>query len=113
MRFRSFDIGRLLLAGLLVGSLLGCSSFSAEEPALPDSTLVDVLTELHLAQVRVDLYKDTSFTALRDSILAHHGVSEARLERALHYYSERPDEYVPIYGAVQDSLEAGRQRLLE
>jgi hypothetical protein len=98
---------------LLSGSLLACSSFTPSDPPLSDSTMVEVMTELHLAKARANTYGDTLYTALRDSILRQHSVSDARFDDALRYYSERPSEYLAIHRAMEDSLEAGRQRLLE
>lgn len=112
MRSSLSPVGGVLLSMLLSGSLLACSSFNPDEPPLPDSTMVEVLTELHLAKARASTYGDTLFTAQRDSILRHYGVSDVRFDEALRYYSERPSEYLPIHRTVEDSLEAGRQRLL-
>lgn len=112
MRHVAHVISGLLLCLGLCGALTACSSFSPQEPPLADTTLIDVLTELHLAQVRVDTYEDTTFVALRDSVFSHYGVSHTQFEHALKYYSKRPSAYVAIHEAVQDSLEAGRKRLL-
>lgn len=105
-------MGVLLLGIGACTGLTACSSFSPAEPPLADSTLVTVLTELHLAQVRVDMMQDTTLTALRDSIFSHHGVPREQFEQALRYYSERPEAYVSLYGAVRDSLDQGRKRLM-
>ena len=107
------QIGGVLVSMLLSGSLLACSSFTPNDAPLPDSTMVEVMTELHLAKARSNTYGDTLYTALRDSILRRHSVSDARFDEALRYYSERPSEYLTIHRAMEDSLEAGRQRLLE
>lgn len=112
MRTPTHVVGGLLICLGLCGSLMACSSFSPQEPPLPDSTFIEVLTELHLARVRVNLYEDTTVVALRDSILSHYGVPSQQFEEALRYYSERPSAYAPIHGAVQDSLEEGRKRLM-
>ena len=113
MRNATHVIGGLLLCLGLCGALTACSSFSPEEPPLADSTFVDVLTELYLAQGRVTMYEDTTVVALRDSVFSHYGVSQTQFDQALRYYSERPSAYMTIHDAVQDSLEEGRKRLLE
>lgn len=113
---RSFHrtvVGGVLVSTLLSISLLACSSFAPDEPPLSDSTMVEVLTELHLAEARARTYGDTLFTALRDSVLLRYDVSTPRFEEALQYYSEHPSAYLAIHRAVEDSLETGRQRLLE
>lgn len=112
MRTPIHVIGGLLLCITLSSSLVACSSFSPDERPLPDSTLVDVLMEFHLAQVRTHHFGDTTFVALRDSILSHYDIPEAQLEEALRYYSRHPSAYASLHDAVRDSLEAHRQRLL-
>lgn len=104
--------GLLLCLGLC-GALTACSSFSPQEPPIADTTFIDVLTELHLAQVRADIYDDSTVVALRDSVFSHYDISQTQFERALTYYSERPSTYISIHEAVQDSLEAGRKRLMQ
>jgi hypothetical protein len=113
MRNAAYMIRGLLLCLGLCGALTACSSFSPQEPPIADTTFVDMLTELHLAQVRVDIYDDTTLVALRDSVFSHYDVSQTQFERALKYYSERPSTYISIHEAVQDSLEAGRKRLMQ
>ena len=113
MRSLPRTIGSLLLGLALSSSLFACSSFSPDEPPLPDTTMVEMLTELHLAQARARIHEDSVFVPLRDSILLHYGVSQTRFERALRYYSDHPSAYLPIQSAVEDSLEMGRRQLLE
>lgn len=113
MRSLSHTIGSVAIGVMLSTGLLACSSFSPDEPPLPDSTMVEVLTELQLAEARARTYGDVDFAVLRDSVLLHYGVSDARFESALHYYSERPSAYLPIHTAVEDSLETGRRRLMQ
>lgn len=96
-----------LLSGLLVS---GCSSFSPEEPPIPDSTFVRVLTEFHLASARAQTDQD-SLPGVRDSILARYGVDETHLQAAIDYYSERPAAYESLYDAVLDSLSAYESEL--
>lgn len=111
MRVVRQTIGMLLLCLGVSGSLAACSSFSPEEPPVADSTFIEVLTELHLAAARVEVYADTTLSVLQDSIFAHYGVPRGRFERALTYYSEHPTAYETIYRAMQDSLDAERMRL--
>lgn len=97
----------------LIGAVLlgGCSSFTAEEPPMADSTLVRVLTEFHLASAREQIQNDSSLVGLRDSILSTYGVTEAELQSAIDYYDERPGAYESLYGAVLDSLNAYQSEL--
>lgn len=102
----------VVLLGLgLIGSLGACSSFAPEEPPVADSTFIEVLAELHLATARVQIYEDTTLTALQDSIFARYEVSRDRFEQTLTYYSEHPGAYQTLYEAMQDSLDAERTRL--
>lgn len=103
-------IAQLLVMGVLCCTALACSSFSPDEPPIPDSTLIEVLTELHLAAARTEVRKDPPL-ALRDSILARYGVDEARLRAATEYYSKHPAAYESLYDAVLDSLNTHRSTL--
>lgn len=78
---------------------------------MADSTFIEVLSELHLATARVQIYEDTTLTALQDSIFAHYDVPRERFEQTLAYYSEHPAAYQTLYEAMQDSLNAEQTRL--
>lgn len=111
MRAAFRQIAIVLLGLGLMGSLGACSSFSPEEPPMADSTFIEVLTELHLAATRVQIYEDTTLTTLQDSIFAHYDVPRERFERTLAYYSKHPTTYQTLYEAMQDSLNAEQTRL--
>lgn len=98
-------IERLVLLTLLLGALPACSSFAPEEPPVPDSTLVDVLVEMHLAEARRQLHGPIP-PAMRDSILAHYGLDSTRLQATMDHYSKHPATYKQLYGMVLDSLKA-------
>ena len=97
-----------LFAAVLVAG--GCSSLTSDEAPVDDSTFVEVMIELHLASARAQLHYERP-TALRDSILARHGLDEARYEAAVSYYLERPDAYSEINEAVLDRMAAESRRL--
>ena len=96
-------IARLMLLAVLLGALPGCSSFAPEEPPVPDSTLVQVLVEMHLAEARRQLHGPIP-PAMRDSILAHYGLDSTRMNAAMNHYSKHPAMYEELYGIVLDSL---------
>jgi len=91
------------LALALCVALVGCSSFAPEEPPVPDSTLVQVLVEMHLAEARRQVHGPIP-PALRDSILMQHGLDNTRLDAAMDFYSARPVAYEALYDIVLDSL---------
>ncbi|RMH51869.1 MAG: DUF4296 domain-containing protein [Bacteroidetes bacterium] len=96
----------LPLGGVLALVLLtagACSVVTEPDPPVADSTLVAVLADLHLADVRASLVHDVP-PGTRDSVLAHHGLTPAEFEAALRYYVERPDAYLELYNRVLDHL---------
>lgn len=99
-------VGVFLLGTLF---LSGCSSFSSEGPALPDSTFTRVLVETHLMTARSRL--ETAFPpALPDSILQRYDVDRNEVDATLRHYSEHPGEFASLYNSVIDTLNAIRQR---
>lgn len=102
----------LLGTGLLVGlgataaSLVGCGS-ETDTNTIADSTMVDLLVELHLANAGIEL-TDRPLPVPRDSILRSYGIDSAAYSEAISYYARHPDEYSRIYGRVLDRLSAER-----
>lgn len=91
----------LLALGLIL--LAGCSRFESGVEPLPDSTFTRLLIEFQLAAARQEI-KAPYPSGLRDSILAGYGVSEARFDSTLRYYSHRPKALRTLYEGVIDSL---------
>lgn len=87
-----------------------CSNPIAESPPVSDSTMVEVLVDLHLATHRYALERDVP-PSLRDSILMHHGVDTARYAEAIAFYAAHPKRYAEVYGDLTDRLRAARERL--
>jgi hypothetical protein len=83
----------------------GCGDPAQAGPAVPDSTMIEVLVDLHLAAARLQLVPDAP-TGLRDSVLALHGLDSTSFLRAMAWYEANPDAYVAVYGAVVDRLNA-------
>jgi len=103
----------LLAASVLAAPLLSaCSAFSPEQPPVADSTMVQVLTDMHLAAERMNLAASPP-AGLRDSIFTRHRVSPREYEAAMTYYSQHPEAYETLYNAVIDSLSALRSSLNE
>lgn len=84
-------------------SLSACISTAEEPPAVPDSTLVDVLVGLHLAEARAELRSEVP-EGLRDSILARHQLDVERFETLMDYYVAHPDSYAVLYRKVLNHL---------
>jgi hypothetical protein len=99
-----FTISQFLIPILLLG---GCSSFVAEEPPSSDSTMVEVLIELHLARARQNIQQDLS-PAVRDDILKAYGLSEEQFRENMARYAEHPEAFVDLYTRMMDRLAAER-----
>ena len=69
--------------------------------------MVEVLLDMHLAQARAERYEDVSGELLRD-VLAQHGLDRAQFDEAMRYYADHPQQYVDVYDAVLDRLNAER-----
>ncbi len=85
--------------------LPACSNQALEEiaPPLSDSLMVQIIMELHLAEAKVELFKEDQID-FRDSIFSHYGVSKADYEANMAYYRERPDEYHKVYSEALDKM---------
>lgn len=98
---------RLLLLLLL---LTGCSQASQDAP-VADSTLVDVLVELHLLEGRRYVLGDSARVPSADSIYARYEVTEGAVEDRLADLRTRPDSFETLYGNVLDRLARERSEL--
>lgn len=95
-----------LLAGMSAAALLTAACGRPPEAApLPDSTLVVVFTDLHLAGARLRLEPGVP-DGQRDSVLQRHGVDPADFEASVAWLRDHPDAFVGIYGSVLDRLNA-------
>lgn len=102
------------------------------DPALTDSTLIEILADLHLADARRflaarDSLQDSTLqhstspdsaspdqpdlllrltgdAAAVDSVLDAHGVTRAGYDSALDWYVDHPDQFVNLYNRVLDRL---------
>ena len=106
------SIKRLLSGIVLILILLnlGCSGITDKNPSLSDSLLVNVLTEIHLADARIALDADVP-EQLRDSVLEKFGVSKNEFDESIVFLAEHPDRLAEIYGQVVDRLVAESKNL--
>jgi len=72
---------------------------------VPDDTLVEVLTDMHLVAARYTV-RDSLPPGLRDSVLSQHSLSNREFDTALAYYSRHPEAYKTLHQSVVDSLSA-------
>lgn len=90
----------------------GCSAFEPGQASVPDSTLVEILVDLHIAGARERLgYEGPD--GIRDSILVQHGVDEEAFRASLDYYVEDSRAYVILYREVLDRIVAEQSRMGE
>ena len=94
---------------VMTGALhfMGCMGFAGQESGAPDSTMVVVFIELHLASARQSLDYD-AIPGMRDSILARHGLDSAKFAAAMDYYADHPIEYSALTSKVIDRLSGER-----
>lgn len=102
---------RSILAAFWAAGFLGavgCSGPSEPVRTLPDSTLIEVLMDLHLAGARIQVDPD-AMPGLRDSVLSLHGLDSTSFVEAMAWYEAHPEEYVAVYGTVVDRLAEERE----
>ncbi len=100
---------RLASGALVIGllTLSACSAFTSDEPPISDSTMVEVLIELHLVNARLELQYDRQ-PAVRDSILFKYGLDAQRFQDVMAYYADHPEAYSAIYTTMLDRISAER-----
>lgn len=86
-------------------AVAGCTGGGSKPIA--DSTMVDILVELHLLNARMQV-TERPFVGARDSIFQGYGIDSTTYANALSYYVDHPAEYASIYGRVVDELTAER-----
>lgn len=74
-----------------------------------DSTLVELLADLHLADARASAFEDSAAVSPRDSVLTRRDLSEADLAETLRDLAEDPDVASATYSAVETRLSLERQ----
>ena len=100
---------RTALLLLLTLPLAACGSLTEPDPPVPDSTVVDVLTDLHLLDARSGEMGDVP-PGTREALLAAHGLDSTRFDRALLFYADHPERYFAVYDSVVSRLSEERAR---
>lgn len=98
------SLNRALLFSSMI-LLPACSGQTPTEsaPAVADSTMIELIIELHLAEARSQV-TETDLAAARDSIFLYYGIEHDAYAAAMDYYSRNPDEFVKIYAEALDRL---------
>lgn len=105
---RSLLFGPALLAlSAVLFFLPACSAFTSDAPPAADSTMVEVLVELHLAAARQQIRGDVA-PEVREEIFQRYGLDAARFGATMNYYAEHPDAYLEVYNTILDRLSAER-----
>ncbi|MFC5410635.1 DUF4296 domain-containing protein [Larkinella bovis] len=105
---------RLLGWLLFVSGLQACQNNVVEAPdnLIPESKMVQVLTEIHLAEARVTKMNRVSldsntliYKRLEKQIFRKYKVDTAAYSKSYTYYSSNPDQMAGIYKQVVEELE--------
>jgi len=98
----------LILAAI---GLAGCGEADEMEPrAAVDSTLVDALVDLHLADARGAVTEDPALgDSLRDLVYAIHGLDSTQLDQRLADTALRPGAVAALTEAVESHLALEQQ----
>ena len=96
---------KYLATGSLLLVLPACSGQAPTEagPSIADSTMIQLLIELHLVEARANIVQSDESTR-RDSILLQYGVEREAFDAAMDYYAAHPSEFVSIYSEALDKL---------
>lgn len=95
---------------LLLGACNGTAVPQPPAGVLAKDSMATLLVQMHLAEARASLSNmqgDSShlyFVALRDSILAGHGMDTSRFNRSFRWYADNPSAADAVYQQVVDSL---------
>ncbi len=105
MPFPKVPSWAISLIWLIAVSIGGCGSDRSKPVA--DSTMIDVLIEMHVLNARIHV-TDRPMEGARDSIFHRYGIDSSAFVRAMDYYARHPDQYAEVYGRVVDELAAER-----
>jgi hypothetical protein len=101
---------------LFLIALFACGKENTPAGILPKEKMVQVLTEIYIAEEklnRMGLPRDTAqkrFEAVEDKIYEKTGVTDSLFKTSYDYYMNRPSEMELIYTALVDSMQLLEQR---
>lgn len=96
-----------MLVAVIIAFFFGCSDSRTQRAPIEDSTLVEVLIELHLAAARAEVTHSVP-TGIRDSVMATYGVDSAAFAETITHLASEPEKYGEIYSQVIDRLNSER-----
>lgn len=106
----------LVAAMLVMVPACGDEAGKAEEPILGHHEMVKALTEIYLAEQKVNrlgVPRDSAereFERFKKVIFERIGTSDSIFKRSFNYYMDRPREMEQIYSTLVDSLSLMEQR---
>ena len=105
---------RFALIAFAALSLIACRRGELPADVLPADKMVDFLSEAYLLEGFYAVETEYRYDAMTpevasvyDDILVRHGITKEAVERSFHYYSEHPEQYLPIHDSVIARLESG------
>ena len=110
-RFASSFFG-LATGFVLVMGGAGCGedADNADETVAVDSSLVDLMVDLHLADAREEVADDPALgDSLRDLVYALHSLDSTQLRIRLDELAQRPGEAQALVAAIETELSAERR----
>lgn len=107
---------RIILAGLMILIVSACGKTSRPEGVLTEKQMVNVMTELYLAEekanrlsVPTDSIKEI-FPLFSARAFKKAGVSDSAFRKSMDYYMSQPEKLENIYTILVDSLNLKAQR---
>lgn len=99
----------LLLSGIFF--FFGSCVQKAEELPLPESDLIKILADLHLAEAAFQNLttsaKDTLAYMYYEQVYEIHGVTKAEVDSCIAIMNRQPEQFFETYKKVQEHLVAG------
>ncbi len=96
---------------IILSVLLAACSGSPKEAVLSKEKLADVLTDIHLAEAKINEKHIGSsdsalvlYQAIQQSIYKKHGVDSVQVNRSFEEYVKDPDEFLDMYEMVTNQL---------
>lgn len=95
---------------LILVVLSSCSLFKSSDELLPESTLVDVLVDIHMADGILavkgyNIVRDSSKIELvYNDVMKKHNITQKQFDKTIKYYTKSPREFELVYEQVSEEL---------
>lgn len=104
----------LLLLFFMMIFFIACDSGSSPKGVIGKKEMIDVLTDVHLADGYAStMYADSNrnhIAAMYMAIYKKHHTDSVGIRKSLEYYSKKPDELKTMYESVNENLKALEKR---